>query len=108
MGIGLAQPAGPAAAVQAPHNAVVNDVPSTSTPNIRDGRVLAIAKIGNKVIVGGTFTQVANRNGGATYTRNNIFAFDASTGNVDTAFAPDLRRSEGTFVSAHLPHRSLP
>lgn len=98
VGIGLAQPAGPAAAVQAPHNAVVSAVPSISTPDIRDGRVLAIAKIGNKVIVGGTFTQVANRNGGATYTRNNIFAFDASTGNVDTAFAPSVNGVVNTLA----------
>lgn len=88
--VSLALPSTPAAAVQSQHSQVVNTVPATQTPNIRDGRVFAIAKVGNKVIVGGTFTQVANRNGGTTYTRNNIFAFDATTGNVDTAFAPTV------------------
>ncbi len=86
--VGLLLPSAPATAVQAPHNQIVNTVPSTQTPEIRDGRVLTIVKIGTKVIVGGDFTQVANRNGGTSYTRNNIFAFDATTGNVDTAFAP--------------------
>ncbi|MGI8693513.1 MAG: PKD domain-containing protein, partial [Geodermatophilaceae bacterium] len=91
-------PTTPAAAVQSAHNQVVNAVPSTLTPDIRDGRVLTIVKVGNKVIVGGTFTQVANRNGGTAYTRNNIFAFDATTGNVDTAFAPTVNGVVNTLL----------
>jgi len=96
--IGFVLPTLPAAAVQAPHSQVVSSVPSVQTPEIRDGRVLTMVKIGTKVIVGGTFTQVSNRNGGTTYARSNIFAFDATTGNVDTAFAPTVNGVVNTLL----------
>ena len=37
---------------------VVSDDPVDFTPNILDGRVNAITTVGDRVIVGGTFTQV--------------------------------------------------
>ncbi|MDQ3465836.1 MAG: hypothetical protein M3500_14350, partial [Actinomycetota bacterium] len=74
-------------------------MPSVQTPEIRNGRVLTMVKIGTKVIVGGSFSQVANRNGGTAYARNNIFAFDATTGFVDTTFAPTVNG----VVNALLP-----
>jgi hypothetical protein len=79
----------PATAVNVAHSVVVNPDPVAWTPNVLDGRVYAIAQVGSKMIVGGTFTQV-RRGGGPILTRNNIFAFDTATGNIDTAFVPAL------------------
>lgn len=83
-------PGVPAAAVGPAHASIVNAAPSTATPNIDNGKVLTMVKVGSKIIVGGTFTSVSNRSGGATYARNAIFAFDATTGQVDTSFAPTI------------------
>ncbi len=79
---------GPATAVQPSHDRTVSAVPSTATPNINDGTVNAIVKVGDKVFVGGTFTAVTDRGTGTVHARPNLFAFDAATGLVDTAFAP--------------------
>lgn len=66
-------------------------VPKSGTPNIQDGQVNAIAQVGTKVIVGGTFTQVENASDSTTVlTRNYILAFDKASGVVDTAFVPVL------------------
>ncbi|MEU8049982.1 MULTISPECIES: hypothetical protein [Micromonospora] len=79
--------AGPAPAAP-DHTTVVGAVPSALTPNIVDGTVFAIHDAGSKVIVGGSFTQVKNRNSDVTIARNYVLAFDKTTGQVDTAFAP--------------------
>jgi hypothetical protein len=81
--------AAPAAGVNLAHSVVVSADPANTTPNVLDGQVNAIAQVGGKMIVGGTFTQV-RRGGGAILTRNRIFAFDPATGNIDTAFVPSL------------------
>jgi hypothetical protein len=81
--------AGPAAAVNVPHSVVVSADPVGTTPNVLDGQVNAIVQVGDKMIAGGTFTQV-RRGGGPILTRNNIFAFDPTTGAIDTAFVPSL------------------
>ncbi|MGI8532179.1 MAG: PKD domain-containing protein [Geodermatophilaceae bacterium] len=94
----LVLPALPATAVQSPHTLIVNDVPSTQTPEIKDGRVLTIAKVGSKVILGGTFTMVSNRGSGTVLSRANILAFDAVSGAVDTAFAPSINGVVNTLL----------
>ena len=81
--------AGPAAGVNVAHSVVVSADPANTTPNVLDGQVNAVAQVGGKMIVGGTFTQV-RRGGGPILTRNRIFAFDPATGNIDTAFVPSL------------------
>jgi hypothetical protein len=68
---------------------VVSADPVGTTPNVLDGQVNAIVQVGGKMIAGGTFTQV-RRGGGPILTRNNIFAFDPTTGNIDTAFVPTV------------------
>lgn len=69
---------------------VAKTVPSTATPNIRDGAVYAIARVGDEVVVGGTFTKVANRGSDSVHTRERILAFDASSGTLDADFTPTL------------------
>jgi hypothetical protein len=86
--VGLAQPG---AAANAPQAAVVSANPADWTPHVLDGKVDAIVQFGNKMVAGGLFTRVANAATPTTaIARGNIFAFDATTGVVDTAFAPVL------------------
>src|SRR5438445_1499106 len=40
--------------------AVVSADPADTTPNVVDGKVTAILPMGNRIYVGGTFTQVKN------------------------------------------------
>ncbi len=85
---------------------VVSDEPGKNAPNILDGTVHSIAKVGNTIVVGGSFTQVQNYNTSTTLTRRNLLAFDATTGKVSTVFAPDplgevykvLPAADGTSV----------
>ena len=67
---------------------IVSDEPGQPAPNILDGSVFSIAKVGNTIVVGGTFTQAQNHNTTTTVTRKNLLAFDATTGKL-TSFAPN-------------------
>ena len=91
-GLALAGVTSPAQAAGTPMAVLPTDNPANWTPNILDGEVQSIYQVGNKVIVGGSFTQVqdTDANGGALFTRRYIVAFDATTGKVDTSFAPVL------------------
>jgi hypothetical protein len=81
----------PGAAVNVPQPVVVSSNPAEWTPHVLDGKVAAIVQVGNKIVAGGLFTQVASVDAPSTaIARSNIFAFDATTGAIDPAFAPDL------------------
>jgi PKD repeat protein len=77
---------------------IVNDNPSNWTPDVLDGRVEAIARVGESILIGGTFTQV--QDDVTTYSRTSIAAFDASTGVVDSAFDPVLDGDVTAIVPA--------
>lgn len=81
-----------ASAVGAPtaQSTLVATVPSRATPNITNGVVYAITKVGSQIIVGGSFTTVQNPASSTTLTQPYVLAFDASTGTVSTTFAPVL------------------
>ena len=80
----------PGAAVNAPQAVVVSSNPADWTPHVLDGKVAAIVQVGNKMVAGGQFTQVAGAAAPtAAIARSNIFAFDATTGAID----PRSRRS---------------
>jgi PKD repeat protein len=89
---GLALVASTPATAATPSAALPTENPANWTPNVLDGEVQSIWQVGNRVIIGGNFTQVANStsNGGAVYPRRYLAAFDATTGVVDTNFAPVL------------------
>jgi hypothetical protein len=53
-----------------------------------DGRVWSIVQVGGTVFVGGQFTHAVAPNG-STVPRANLMAIDATTGALDTSFAPD-------------------
>lgn len=77
-----------APALAAPqHDKVVSAVPSASTPAVNNGEVDSIVQVGNTMVVGGSFTSVTPP-GGTAVTRNNIFAFNVSTGALVNGFAP--------------------
>ena len=80
----------PAGAVNVAQSVIVSADPVNFTPHVPTGRVNAILQIGNRVFVGGEFTAVRQTANSADIVRNNIFAFDATTGVIDTGFAPNL------------------
>ncbi len=87
----------PSAAVNADHgNRVVSANPADVTPHVMNGSVNAITQVGNKIIAAGTFTSVSPAgtfgNTGDDLVRNRIFAFDATTGAIDTGVQPEPRR----------------
>ncbi|MEZ5094817.1 MAG: hypothetical protein R2731_00935 [Nocardioides sp.] len=67
---------------------LVSTDPANYTPNVDDGEVLAIAQVGDTMVLGGTFTSVSQR--GASFQRTGLVAFDESTGRVRVTFAPEL------------------
>lgn len=81
---------GAADAFQITQNQTVSAAPASWTPQILDGKVEAIVQVGNRMIVGGTFTSAQNAGGGTTFSRNRILAFNATTGAIDTAFTPNV------------------
>jgi hypothetical protein len=91
---GLAMSPSPAQAADTGNTApqtgkIVSDEPGKNAPNILDGTPYSIAKVGNTIVVGGQFTQAQNYNTSTTVTRDNVLAFDATTGKLLTTFAPD-------------------
>jgi hypothetical protein len=68
---------------------IVSDEPGQLAPNILDGSAFSIAKVGNTIVVGGLFTQAENHGSSTVVTRNNLLAFDATTGKLVTTFAPN-------------------
>ena len=96
--------AAPAAAVAPPaQDRMPGDVPSKSTPGILDGQVYKVAQVGNTMVAGGTFTQVADPMNGTPYTRQNLVAFDATTGLVSQTFNPTVDGQSSSCRPARRP-----
>jgi hypothetical protein len=90
----------PAMALGFAHARVVSANPVDRTPHASGGTVLAIAPVGNRVYVGGTFTSVRNAAAGSgTVPRRFLFAFDRATGRV-LPFAPTLNGPVDTIAPA--------
>jgi hypothetical protein len=80
--------------------AVVSANPVDTTPHVLNGSVLAIAAVGARVYVGGTFTTVVNAGTSAQLSRNYLFAFDRNTGRVITGFTPAVNGTVETIAPA--------
>jgi len=92
------------------HSTVVNDTSEGWVPHVAttEGQpkpiALTIAEAGDQMVVGGRFRTVENGTRATQYSRDNVFAFDADTGAMNTGFAPqvdgDVRSaiSDGTSV----------
>lgn len=68
---------------------IVDDDPVGFTPHVMDGAVYAMARVGDTVLVGGSFTRVRNAGSATDIARTNLFAFNAFTGQVSTTFVPN-------------------
>lgn len=80
---------------------VVSANPVDTTPFILNGRGDSVAKIGNRIYVGGTFTQVKNWQGGApTVVQPYLLAYDATTGALDTTFKPVINAAVEALAAA--------
>jgi PKD repeat protein len=94
-----------AAAVQ---GKVVSADPVDFTPQVQDGAVKSIVQIGDRVYIGGSFTQVkaagANK---PTITRNGLFAVKATTGEIIPDFNPNVGGGEVSVVLPSEDGKSL-
>jgi hypothetical protein len=84
------------------HSAVVTENPGDTTPHVlplpgpqeasksSKATVLALAVVGDKVVVGGRFAEVSQQRGGPAVRRANLFAYNRLTGQIDSGFAPDV------------------
>jgi hypothetical protein len=77
-------------------------VPANFTPNIASGAVEAIVQVGSRMVVGGSFnttvTPTAGAGAGTAVTRHFLFAFNASTGQIDTGFVPSVNGEVDSIV----------
>jgi PKD repeat protein len=96
----IALPLQHAAAFDAPQTQIVSADPYNKTPNVMDepGSVRYFAQSGNTMIAGGNFTQVESWGTTTPLTRNNIFSFDMTSGQVNPSFAPNLDGMVRTLV----------
>jgi PKD repeat protein len=101
-GIVITPASTPVAAAGVTIASLPTDDPANWTPNVLNGQVNTIWQFGNKVVVGGTFTQVADstRNGGTVHDRAYLAAFDATTGLIDPAFDPVLNSDVEVVIPA--------
>ena len=93
---------GISAASDATHPSVVSTTPATFTPNlVNDGSFRpyssTINQAGSHIIVGGKFNRVENSQRTVEYARNNVFAFNATTG-VVSPFAPTVDKQVWTVL----------
>src|ERR671918_461052 len=86
--LGSTLPAG--RALYAPHDTLVSADPADATPHVVDGKVDAILPMGNRIYVGGSFTQVRNASESRVITRRGLFALDPATNKVDETFVADF------------------
>ncbi|MGH9297921.1 MAG: hypothetical protein ACRDZP_08105, partial [Acidimicrobiales bacterium] len=91
---------GPALASGAPETgSLVSAVPASYTPEVLGGNVDAITGVGPEMVIGGSFaTGISQTRSSATIPQNYIFAMDATTGVISSAFAPVLNGSVETLV----------
>ncbi len=93
-----------AAAVAPAPDRMPGDVPSKKTPWVLDGEVSKIVQVGNVMIAGGVFTQVADPMNGTPYTRQNLVAFDATTGLVSQTFNPTVEGPVQQLLPGPIPN----
>ena len=102
-----AQPDG--RALYATHDIVVSPDPADATPHVLDGKVDAILPMGNRIYVGGSFTQVRNADESRVIARAGLFALDPATNKVDETFVanfdvnPDRTADRGVKALAPAP-----
>ncbi len=76
------------------HDRSVSAVPVSWTPQILNGKTFDVAQVGNSMVVGGEFTQVAPSSGSPTLNRTSVFAFSAINGAINTNFGPSVSNGQ--------------
>jgi trimeric autotransporter adhesin len=71
------------------HGAVVSATPRGDTPQFLNNEVLAGLQVGNRIVVGGNFTQVRDDTFGVV-NQPNLAAYDLTTGRLDLNFLPSV------------------
>lgn len=79
---------------------IVSDDPASFTPHVMNGEVFTMAQVGNLIVVGGRFSTVRNAGSATDIPRRNLFAFNATTGQVSTTFAPNPNSSVYKLLDA--------
>jgi hypothetical protein len=74
--------------------------PASFTPKINNGTVYALAQVGALMVSGGNFTAVSPAGSTTVLNHNEIVAFNAGTGAIQSTFAPTIK---GGSVLALLP-----
>lgn len=87
------------AEVPADHGAVAPVIPRLDLPEVLDGVVEASAQFGDKVVVGGSFTQI-ERTDGSVLNRSFLFAYDINTGTLIEDFDPQFDKEVQAIESA--------
>lgn len=93
-----------AATLSAARAATSDVIPSSNpidiTPRVLDAQARSIAEVGNRIVVGGSFTQIQNTGTAPVLDQPYVFAFDPATGKIDNNFLPAVN-GEVTTVLAH-------
>jgi hypothetical protein len=89
-----------ATAVGFQQSTVVSANPVDTTPHALNGSVLAVAVVGSRVYVAGTFTTVVNAGTTAQLPRNYLFAFDRGTGRVLADYTPAVNGPVESIAAA--------
>ena len=84
-------PGAPASAAVA-QATVVSAAPASGTPQVADGRVQEIVRIGGRVVLGGTFTSATGPGQSTAQRRERVLAFSASSGALDDGFHANFDR----------------
>ena len=76
------------------------DLPQAPDDSVEaNGRVWDILRVGDRIYLAGSFTQLTNTDG-TTVARNNLAAIDANTGQVDPNWNPNVTRPSSPSTSS--------
>ncbi len=91
------------------HGVIASAKPHVNTPDFNNGAVTAIAQVGGRVVVGGSFTSVTSKptqGAGVTRTRNFLMAYRLDNYQIDTGFAPVVD-GEVDAIEANANHSAV-
>ncbi len=100
--VGVGVRASPGAAPPPVHGAVVPETPVGGGPRIVNGSVDAAERVGQFLILGGTFTTIVLPNG-SSVSQPYLAAFDVDTGQLSTTFRPVLDRPVSVLEAGDQP-----